>query len=72
MKAKEKIKNLRENTVSGLRTRGSELRRERVLMRLQNATGQLENPARFGAVGREIAQIETVLGERRLQAQAKA
>jgi large subunit ribosomal protein L29 len=63
-----KAKQIREMTVQELRKRGAELRRERVLMKVQNGTGQLENPARIGAVARDIARIETVLGERRRQA----
>jgi large subunit ribosomal protein L29 len=68
MKAKE----VRELSVQELRKRSSALRRERVMMRLQNASGSLENPARFSHIARDIARIETVLTERRRQATAKA
>lgn len=41
-----------------------ELRKEQFNMRMQKATGQLENPARFRQLRREIAQIKTILVEK--------
>ena len=40
-----------------------ELYRERFNLRVQRATGQLGNPARFSALRKDIARIKTVLGE---------
>jgi large subunit ribosomal protein L29 len=36
-------------------------------LRVQQQSGQLENPARIQAVRRTIARIETVLSSRRLE-----
>jgi large subunit ribosomal protein L29 len=64
MQAKE----LRELSVEELVKRGNDLRKERVLMRIQQDTGNLENPSRFRVVKKDIARIETVLTERRQKA----
>jgi len=41
------------------------LKKEQFNLRFQQATGQLENTARFRAVRRDIARVKTVLGQRR-------
>lgn len=40
-----------------------ELRQEQFNLRMQRASGQLANPARFKVVQKEIARIKTVLTE---------
>lgn len=47
------------------------LRRERLNLRFQQATGQLENVARMRALRRDIARIETVRRERKLSQTGK-
>lgn len=54
---------LRAKSAADLHARLIELYRERMNLRLQRATGQLANPARFRALRRDIARIKTVLGE---------
>jgi large subunit ribosomal protein L29 len=66
-----KIKDIREQSTDELAARRSELRQERVNLRIQQQNGQLENPARFWQVRKELARIETVLTQR-AQAQAEA
>lgn len=39
------------------------LRQEQFNLRMQRASGQLANPARFKAVQKDIARIKTVLNE---------
>ena len=39
------------------------LRKEQFNLRIQSATGQMTNPARFKAVRREIARIKTRMNE---------
>lgn len=56
---------LRAKSAAELHARLVELYRERMNLRLQRATGQLANPARFRAVRQDIARIKTVLGELR-------
>ena len=59
-----KIKDIREQSTDELIARRSELRLERVNLRIQQQNGQLENPARFWQVRKELARIETVLTKR--------
>ena len=47
------------------------LRRERLNLRFQQATGQLENVARMRMLRRDIARIETVRRERKLSKENK-
>ncbi len=67
-----KIKELRELSNEELGKRGKELRHELLTSRLQQTTGQLENPMRLRAIRREVAKIETLLSERRIQASTTA
>jgi large subunit ribosomal protein L29 len=67
-----KIKELRELTVEELKKRGRDLRQESLNLRMQQATGQLENPARLRLIRREVARIETLLTERRKKTAAGA
>jgi large subunit ribosomal protein L29 len=64
MKAAE----LRELNDAELANRTSELREELFNLRFQNATGQLDNPTRIGAVRKDIARCETLLREREIEA----
>ena len=45
------------------------LKKEQFNLRFQQASGQLENTARYGQVRRDIARIRTVQGERKSQEQ---
>ena len=67
-----KLKELRELTDEELLTQRRELKQETIHLRVQQASGQLENPARIRLVRREIAQIETLISERRSAAAAAA
>lgn len=59
-----KIKELREQTVEDLNRRARELKMESLNLRMQQQSGQLENPARLRMIRREVARIETILVER--------
>jgi large subunit ribosomal protein L29 len=54
-------KEISELTVSELQNRLRELKQESLNLRLQQATGQLENPARIRAVRRDSARVQTAL-----------
>ncbi len=41
-----------------------ELQEQLFKLRMQQATGQLDNPARLGQVRRDIARIKTIVGEK--------
>lgn len=63
-----KIKELREMTVEELSARGRELRQEMLNLRVQQGSGQLENPARLSILRREVARIETIISQRSAKA----
>ncbi|MEM7146887.1 MAG: 50S ribosomal protein L29 [Verrucomicrobiota bacterium] len=67
-----KTTELKELTNDELYTRRRDLKHEVLNLRVQQESGQLENPARMRVVRREVARIETILSERRLQEQAPA
>ena len=62
MKAKE----LRELTSEQLTEKLNEFKSELFSLRFQLATGQLENTARIKFVKKDIAKVNTVLAERKL------
>ena len=61
MKADE----IRPKTVDELRDQLRDLKKEAFNLRFQQASGQLENTARVRVVRRDIARVQTILGERR-------
>jgi large subunit ribosomal protein L29 len=65
--AQTNITEIRELTTEELTSRLRDLKQESLNLRLQQATGQLENTARRKLVRREIARVQTILSERRLQ-----
>jgi large subunit ribosomal protein L29 len=66
-----KTTELKELTNDELYTRRRDLKHEVLNLRVQQESGQLENPARLRILRREVARIETILSERRLQAGAQ-
>jgi len=59
--AKSKAKPIRELSADELRLQLRELKQEALNLRLQKATGQLENSARIRQVRRETARIMTAV-----------
>ena len=55
---------LRDKTPDQLRDELVSLKKEAFNLRFQQATGQLENPARLRAVKRDVARVKTVLNEK--------
>ncbi len=63
-----KAQDLRGKSNDELEGRLSELKKEQFNLRFQKASGQLANTAQVSVVRREIAQIKTILTEKRAQA----
>lgn len=63
--AQTKIKDIRDLTQKELETKLRDLKEEGFNLRLQQATGTLENSARIRVVRREAARVQTVLTTRR-------
>ena len=61
MKASE----VRDMTPDQLSEKLTELKREQFNLRVQQATGQLENTTRRRDVRRDIARVQTILHEKR-------
>jgi large subunit ribosomal protein L29 len=59
-----KMKEISEMSTEELLTKRRDLRQERLHLRLQQQSGQLEQPSRLRLVRRDVARIETVLTRR--------
>ena len=59
-----KAAQLREQTVDELRDKERELAEQLFALRLQQVTGQIENPAKLRLVRRDLARVLTVLREK--------
>lgn len=67
-----KASDLRTKSADELKDRLAELRKEQFNLRFQKSTGQLANAARMGHVRREIAQVMTLIAEKRRASKTKA
>jgi large subunit ribosomal protein L29 len=63
-----KISELKDMTVPELAAKGRDLRQEIFNLRLQQASSQLEKPARLRTLRRDIARIETRMSQLRSKA----
>jgi len=66
-----KMKELSELTVDELLTKRRDLRQESLHLRLQQQSGQLEQPSRLRLLRRDLARIETELSHREKKTQEK-
>ena len=66
-----KIKEIIEMSTDELLTKKRDLRQESLHLRLQQQSGQLEQPSRMRLLRRDVARVETVLTERNKQTGTK-
>jgi large subunit ribosomal protein L29 len=66
-----KMKEITELSTDELLTKRRDLRQESLHLRLQQQSGQLEQPSRLRLLRRDIARLETVLMQRVKQAEKK-
>ena len=59
-----KIKEIIEMSTDELLTKRRDLRQERLHLRLQQQSGQLDQPSRLRLLRRDVARIETILSNR--------
>jgi large subunit ribosomal protein L29 len=59
-----KMKEITELSMDELLTKRRDLRQESLHLRLQQQSGQLEQPSRLRLLRRDIARLETVLSQR--------
>jgi large subunit ribosomal protein L29 len=67
-----KIKEIIEMSTDELLTKKRDLRQESLHLRLQQQSGQLEQPSRLRLLRRDVARIETVLSKRAKDATVSA
>ena len=65
------MKEIVEMSTDELLTKRRDLRQESLHLRLQQQSGQLEQPSRLRLLRRDVARIETVLSQRPKQAAQK-
>ncbi len=63
-----KIKEIIELSTDELLTKRRDFRQESLHLRLQQQSGQLEQPSRLRLLRRDVARIETVLSKRATEA----
>jgi large subunit ribosomal protein L29 len=66
-----KMKELSELAMDELLTKRRDLRQESLHLRLQQQSGQLEQPSRLRLLRRDLARIETELSHRAKEPQEK-
>ncbi|MEM1159254.1 MAG: 50S ribosomal protein L29 [Verrucomicrobiota bacterium] len=67
-----KNEELRGMTDAELNVKVQDLQHERLNLRIQQQSGQLERPTRLQEIRKTIARIETIRSERRLAAATEA
>jgi large subunit ribosomal protein L29 len=66
-----KMKEITELSTDELLTKRRDLRQESLHLRLQQQSGQLEQPSRLRLLRRDVARLETVLTRRTKQVEKK-
>lgn len=66
-----KFKDIQELSSEELQTKKRDMRQEALHLRLQQQSGQLEQPSRLRLLRRQVAQLETVLSQRAKKTEAK-
>ena len=66
-----KMNEITELSNDELLTKRRDLRQERLHLRLQQQSGQLEQPSRLRLLRRDIARIQTELSQRERQTEGK-
>jgi large subunit ribosomal protein L29 len=66
-----KMPELKDMTITELTAKGRDLRQEMFNLRLQQASSQLEKPARLRVLRKDIARVETRISQLRNEAKAK-
>lgn len=67
-----KISEIQALSDQELKAKTRDLRHEKLNLRIQQQTGQIERPSRLREIRKTIARIQTVLSQRSLEAAAAA
>jgi large subunit ribosomal protein L29 len=66
-----KFKEMTELTTDELLTKKRDLRQESLHLRVQQQSGQLEQPSRLRLLRRDVARVETILTQRSAEEKTK-
>ena len=66
-----KFKEMTELTTDELLTKKRDLRQESLHLRVQQQSGQLEQPSRLRLLRRDVARVETILTQRSTEEKTK-
>jgi large subunit ribosomal protein L29 len=66
-----KFKEVNQMSVEELQTKERDLRQERLHLRLQQQSGQLEQPSRLRLLRRDVARMKTALAQKAGAAEAR-
>ena len=66
-----KFKEMTELTTDELLTKKRDLRQESLHLRVQQQSGQLEQPSRLRLLRRDVARVETILTQRSAEEKKK-
>ena len=62
-----KVKELKEMTVDELGQQLADIKKEQFNLKLQQVSGQLENPARIMELRRTVARIKTIQNQKKVE-----
>jgi len=62
-----KVKELRDMTMEELESQLEEIKKEQFNLKLQQVSGQLENPARMKELRRTVARIRTIRNQKKAE-----
>ena len=65
-----KFKEIAERSSEELQTKKRDMRQESLHLRLQQQSGQLEQPSRLRLLRRDVARVETILSQRAARTEA--
>ena len=67
MKHKDKMKEFTKLTTEELNKKIAENKEELLKLRMKQATGSLENPARINELRKDVARMKTILSQREIE-----
>jgi large subunit ribosomal protein L29 len=62
-----KVKEIKEMTMDELNQQLEEIKKEQFNLKLQQVSGQLENPARIKELRRSVARIRTIQNQKKVE-----
>ena len=67
MKHKDKMKEFQNLTTEEINKKIKDVKEELLKLRMKQATGTLENPARIPELRKDVARLKTILNSRKIE-----